>query len=137
MITNFESITYELTKDEKTLLPVLIAGFKSHDRNSPIKAPAIVAKVNRYFADRGSKVRLTEPRLRKMCNYIRSNSMIPLIATSQGYYTSYDVDEIRLQVISLRERAASINNCADGLSVFIPKADPAQGILFPQHDHQQ
>lgn len=137
MITNFESITYELTKDEKTLLPVLIAGFKSHGKDSPIKAPAIVSKVNKYFADRQSKVRLTEPRLRKLCNYIRSHSMLPLIATSQGYYTSYDVDEIRLQVISLRERAASINNCADGLGVFIPSPDPAQGILFPQHDHQQ
>ena len=137
MITNFESITYELTEDEKTLLPILIAGFKTHSKDTPIKAPEIVSKVNQYFADRNVKARLSEPRLRKMCNFIRANSLLPLIATSHGYYISHDPQDIRLQVLSLRERAASINNCADGLEVFIPHPQSQQGILFQQPDHQQ
>lgn len=113
MITNFEKITYDLTSDELAMLHTLIRGFKAHGKDNPIKEPQIIAALKK----KGSK--LTGPRLRKLCNYIRSNSLIPLIATSKGYYTSYDREEIRRQVQSLYDRANAIVDSAEGLKKFI------------------
>lgn len=119
MITNFEDITSELTEKEQELLPVLVKGFRCHTKENPIKAPDIVRQVNVYFKTKNSPLRLTEPKLRKCCNYIRSKSLLPLIATSEGYYVSYDKDIVYSQIQSLRERASSINSCATGLQKFI------------------
>jgi hypothetical protein len=44
---------------------------------------------------------------------------LPLIATSQGYYVSYDKQEINAQIQSLVERANSILKSAEGLKKFI------------------
>lgn len=120
MIQNFESITYELTEDEMNLVPILVAGFKRHGKNDPIKAPSIVEAVNKYLQSKGMKIKMTEVRLRKIVNYIRTNGMLPLCSTSKGYYISNDPDEIRSNVQSLLERASSIRKCADGLASLIP-----------------
>ena len=114
MITNFESITTELTEQEKLILQQIIKGFSSHNKDNPIKEPDIV----RLFNER-SPVKINGVRLRKIVNYIRSNGLLPLIATSRGYYVSYDKNEIELQIKSLMQRARSIENCANGLCSFI------------------
>lgn len=110
MITNFEEITSELTDAEKIVLPILINGLKKFYKDKPIKAPIIVAKINEAY-----KVDLTEPRLRKLINHIRVNSLLPIIATSNGYFVSTDRQEIEKQIRSLEERARSIQKSADGL----------------------
>ena len=115
MLTNFEEITVELTEDELKVLPFLLAGLKARTEHNPIKAPEIVKNLNAFLVQQGIPVKITEARLRKMCNYIRSNAIIPLIATSKGYFVSYDSEWIRSQVKSLQERARSILVCADGL----------------------
>lgn len=112
-VTNFENITQELTEKELKLIPILIRCFASHTKDNPIKAPEIVNKMNK------AGYKMSEPRLRKCCNYIRSNAMLPLIATSDGYYCSYDKEIIKSQMQSLYERANSIKNCADGLARFL------------------
>lgn len=113
MITNFEEVTCELSEYELRLVPVLIRGFETKTKANPIKAPEIIKSM------KGFGYKISEPRLRKICNHIRSNGLLPLIATSNGYYVSYDRDEIAAQIRSLRERADSINNCANGLTTFI------------------
>jgi hypothetical protein len=120
MITNFEEITSELNERELKLIPLLISGFKSHGVDDPIKAPEIVKKMNEYLSANNFGLKMTEPRLRKCCNHIRANGMIPLIATSQGYYVSKDPEIIQSQINSLIERANSIMNCAEGLKRFLP-----------------
>lgn len=117
MITNFETITHDLTDEEKKLIPILIKGFKTHTIKNPIKAPDIVSALN--SKDLGLDKKFTEVRLRKLCNFIRSNSLLPLCATSKGYFVSYDEEEIHNQIKSLRERADAIISCADGLEKFI------------------
>jgi hypothetical protein len=119
MITNFESQTYELTAEELQLLPILIAGFRRHDETDPIKAADIVTQMTIYLENKGITTGFTEPRLRKFVNYIRSNGILPLIATSQGYFVSDDMDRVRTQVLSLQQRARSILICADGLENYI------------------
>jgi len=117
MITNFEDITHDLTTEEKKLIPILIKGFKTHTILNPIKAPEIVSALN--SKDLGLEKKFTEVRLRKLCNFIRTNSIIPLCATSKGYFVSYEKLEIENQILSLRERADAIIACADGLQNFI------------------
>jgi tetrahydromethanopterin S-methyltransferase subunit B len=50
---------------------------------------------------------------------IRSKGILPLIATSNGYYCSYDKQEIMEQIKSLQERADAIINSANGLKKFL------------------
>jgi len=119
-ITNFEQHTAELNKDELAMLQAVIDGFRKHGETNPIKAPVIVTQMNEYLSRKKSKLKMNEVRLRKFCNYIRSNSLLPLIATSDGYYVSDDHEKIRSQIKSLRERASSISKCADGLTAFLP-----------------
>jgi len=119
MVRNFEDITMELTKEEQSLIPLLVQGFRTHSRQNPIKASEIVEKTNKFLGDNCFEIRLSEARLRKCCNYIRSNGILPLIATSAGYYVSTDKEEIRAQIQSLCERASAIRKSADGLRVFM------------------
>jgi hypothetical protein len=138
MIENFEEITKELNQEELKLVPVLIEKFSNHSYANPIKAPDIVNEMNNNIGC--SNALMTGPRLRKLCNHIRSNGLLPLIATSKGYFISTDKDVIKSQIRSLRQRANSINNCADGLEEFIiPKvkivdycdcAEPGRWPLF-------
>jgi hypothetical protein len=114
MIINFEELTYELTENEIKILPLLINGFKNYTINNPIKEPDIVQRFN----DR-NEFKLSGVRLRKLVNYIRSNGLLPLIATSKGYYVSYDKEIIELQIKSLNQRAQSIINCSDGLKKYL------------------
>lgn len=114
MIKNFEEITVELSENEKLILPQIIKGFSNYTKRNPIKEPEIVKRFN----ERSESLKISGVRLRKLVNYIRSNGLLPLIATSKGYYVSYDKAEIDAQIISLRQRARSINNSADGLSKF-------------------
>ena len=120
-ITNFEEITPELTIEELALVPILISGFELHTEKNPIKAPEIISSLRTYLSVNkpGIKIKITEARLRKFVNHIRVNAMLPLIATSKGYYVSWDDNELRMQVKSLQERARSILNAADGLERFI------------------
>jgi hypothetical protein len=114
-VTNFESITYELTEDELKHVSGLVLALKLRTKESAIKAPEIVKSMN-IFAERNKLCKMTDARLRKCINYIRSNSILPVIATSQGYYCSYDEKELSDQIKSLTERANSIMDCVFGLN---------------------
>lgn len=115
MITNFEDITFELTEEELRIVPDVCEAFRKYKKENPIKSNEIVDKINANKERLNISFTMTGARLRKICNYIRSNGMIPLIATSSGYYTDYSVETIQAQIKSLQERANSINRCASGL----------------------
>jgi len=121
MITNFDKHTEELDAHDLAIIPLVIKAFSKYTKENPIKAPEIVATFNLNKEKINYPRKLSEPKLRKMCNYIRSNGLLPLIATSQGYYVSYDQKEVNDMIKSLRERAASINRSADGLVKFADK----------------
>jgi len=118
MVTNFEQITEELTRKELDIIPILVSGFKRYTKENPIKSDTLVNNLNEYFEKNNIHNKITGARLRKCCNYIRTNGLLPLIATSNGYYVSSDKNEIQKQIQSLIERANSIMNCARGLNKF-------------------
>lgn len=119
MIINFEEITQELTDQELEIIPVLIKGFKLHSINNPIKEPEICKGLNNFLERNGFEIRITGARLRKCVNYIRTNGLLPLIATSNGYFISDDREVIQKQIKSLEQRARSIQTCAEGLKKFL------------------
>jgi hypothetical protein len=119
MITTFEEITHELSNEELDIIPIVVHGFKKYTKENTIKAEQIVTRLNEYLKNNGYKIRMTQPRLRKMVNYIRTFSLIPLIATSNGYFTSDCKETIQDQVKSLQERASSILRCAEGMKKFL------------------
>ena len=119
MIKTFEEHTSELTAEEMQILHLVVNGFRQYKKNNPIKSELIVTRMNQYLQNNGYKIKMTGVRLRKMVNYIRSNGLIPLIATSQGYFTSYCKQTILEQITSLQERANSIERCAQGLKKFL------------------
>jgi hypothetical protein len=119
MITGFEEHTSELTAEEMEILNIVIHGFRQYKKNNPIKSELIVTRMNQYLQLHGYKIKMTGPRLRKMVNYIRTNGLIPLIANSQGYFTSDCKQTILEQIQSLQERANSIENAVQGLKKFL------------------
>jgi hypothetical protein len=119
-VTNFEEFTHELTSDEMEILPIVVHGFRNYKKENPIKAELIVSRLNDYLEKHPYlHPKMTQPRLRKMVNYIRTNGIIPLIATSNGYFTSDCKETIQEQIKSLQERANSIERCATGLRKFL------------------
>lgn len=119
MLKNFEAETAELSETELSLLPFLIKGFKSHNETKPIKAPVIVKELNKFFINERIDQKMTQVKLRKFVNYIRTRSLLPLIADTSGYYCSGDPKVIQSQITSLQQRANSIHACAVGLQKFI------------------
>ena len=119
MIKNFENITQELNDDEMNLVPMVMKAFEKYTINNPIKSDVIVKKINDYFETHKIKMKMTGARLRKIVNYIRTNSLKPLMATSKGYFVSNDVNVIMDQIQSLNQRAKSIRDCAHGLELLI------------------
>jgi len=119
MIKNFEEITVGLTARELNIIPIFIKFISDYDQSNPIKASKIVAALDEILEAQGLGIKMNEVRVRKCSNHIRTNSLLPLIATSKGYFVSYDQDVIAMQIQSLYERAEAVNASADGLSLFV------------------
>jgi hypothetical protein len=121
MITNFEDITQDLTKEELVLLPIFVSAFANRTESNPIKSADIVDKMNAYLVSKAIDMKITGVKVRKFVNHIRSNAILPVIATSKGYYVSHDQYIIMTQMKSLNQRARSILQCVDGLANFISR----------------
>ena len=105
MIPGFTPQTEPLNDYEQTvLLPVICSGL----RNKIGEARAVTnATITR--AMRGAGYQLTEARLRKIINHIRTTGMVKwLIATSKGYYIATSRQEMEDYIISLRGREMAI-----------------------------
>ena len=117
-ITNFEDITYPLTDYEKTLVPIIIRCMEKYKKANPIKGTAILSGLKAA----GHKV--NNARVMKVINHIRGHHLMPIIATSKGYYSTDEKDweEIRKQIQSLEERIAAQQFAMDGLSWYLPES---------------
>lgn len=113
MLTLFTNITEELTELEKnTLVPMLVDTLKlTHERNR-IKGKDLCG----WFKASGHQV--TEPRIRKMVNYIRVTSAMGnnvLIGASNGYFITRDLHLVDDQIESIQGRIDSMQAVIDSL----------------------
>lgn len=113
MINLFENITEELTDYEKeVILPVVIKGLETKNGKQN-------AVTNKYIVGKLSIIGIStsSPRIRKIIHYIRvENKISRLIATSNGYYISNNIDELDNYIKSLKQRLNSIRSVKDSLT---------------------
>ncbi|MFY8161624.1 MAG: hypothetical protein ACOVNU_09870 [Candidatus Kapaibacteriota bacterium] len=119
MVKNFEEYTYDVTDEERVIIPILIKGLSTKTKENPIHSDDICKKLNEYFLKSNMNITISGARLRKLTNLLRSKGVLPIIATSKGYYCSFDKLEIRNQIESLEDRARAIYNSAEGLRKFL------------------
>jgi hypothetical protein len=104
MLKNFEKITIELTSQELEYVEFLGQWFMTNQgKKNTLKNSDIASLINRMF---GKNIK--EPRVRKVVQFLRTNGLPNLIATSNGYFYSDDVAEIEAWVISLKQRESAI-----------------------------
>ena len=108
MIEGFETITSDLTPYElQQVLPLVRAGLLT-------KNGAAMAVTNKEIVAglaKNCSISISEPRVRKIINYIRVKNMIPrLIATSRGYYVAESRQEVLDYIESLRSRENAIKS---------------------------
>lgn len=95
----------------------LIAGLRKRiGKDKAITGAQIVQAINNALQP---KRKFTEVRLRKMVNHLRSHGMLPVLASSSGYYVSYNQSEVMEEIESLYQRASGINSAANGLKKFL------------------
>ena len=124
MILGHEDITNDLNSEEIWLANELVKFFVNKTKDNPVKSIQIVTGVNKHYS---LKKRFTDVRLRKIINYYRVNSIVPIISNKNGYYVSYDETEIENMVTSLSQRAGSILDCAIGLKRIILNKEKQNG----------
>lgn len=121
MIETFEDITAPLSEDELRVLPFIVAGLERRTSSNPVTSKEIVEAINRnlekYQVDK--RFKMNGARLRKMVNYLRVKSVLCVIATSEGYFTTDDPVIIEKNIRSLEERAGAIVAAAEGLKRFL------------------
>jgi len=104
MLKNFEKITVELTPIELEYVEFLGQWFMANQgKQHTLKNGDIAKLINRMFSKN-----ITEPRVRKVVQFLRTNGLPSLIATSNGYFYSEDTKEIEAWIISLKQREAAI-----------------------------
>lgn len=118
MITNFEEITAPLTTDEKAIIKLLMSLFNKTKKDNPVKSYKLVDDINSLKHFIGIKNEISGVTIRKLVNLIRRNGLFPVIATSKGYYVSYEKEEVAKAVKSLQERAQAIEQASFGLEKF-------------------
>lgn len=105
MLTLFKDITKEVTEfEKKVLVPMLVDTLQYTSEHKLHKGKELAG----WFKACGHNV--TEPRIRKMVNYIRvMNLMAPkvLIGTSNGYFITDQVSTVDDQIESLQGRIDS------------------------------
>lgn len=125
MITNFEEITKPLTETEKGIMNILVSILEKTNPKNPIKAPQLVSMITYKYNIK----KFGQARLRKIINYIRGNGVLPVIATSKGYYLSYERNIIESEIKSLNERADAIRSASRGLRKFLATNEQLKLVL--------
>lgn len=123
-ITNFEEITETLTEGELMMLPYVKMGFeKFTTKENAIKSDSLCEIINHLYIMEngfvGDFVPMNGVRLRKFVNYLRKNSILPVIGVKNGYFVNYQQEELENQIKSLTERANGILVAAEGLKRFL------------------
>lgn len=105
MITNFETITADLSYPEKLATRVLIDTLNDSSKICPISQSALSDHIKNETG-----LDFSASRIRKMIHYISRKKLtrLPLLANSLGYYISDDQTEIARYLKSITDRIEAI-----------------------------
>lgn len=112
MIHGFETETAPLSKQELDLVPIFVTSLKTHiGKERAVTSSSIAEGIYKYC-----RVKIQGPRIRKIINHIRVNSLVPcLVSSSKGYYISNSQEEMEQYIASLKERSGAILSVAQAL----------------------
>jgi len=116
MLTNFETITEDLTEYEiNKVMPVIAAGLSTKlGKQNAINGNAICKKVNE--SNCFNKYTLKPVRLRKIIGAIRlTGKLMYLCSSAKGYYLANDIQELDECIDSLEQRIAQQQRVVDAL----------------------
>jgi hypothetical protein len=105
MIKNFEQVTADLNHDEKKIVPIIVKRFQNlKGKQNIVTNQQIIDGLYKHY-----NIKLTQPRVRKIIQYIRLNNLLAgLIATQGGYYYTTRESEIRDWIETMKQREAAI-----------------------------
>lgn len=105
----------KLNNEEVVIIPDLVKILLKSNREKPILCSQITTWLinNKDYYNLNYKPNSSH--IRKLINFIRSESILPVMSFNRGYYVSYKTEDIENMVKSLRERAQAISAAADGL----------------------
>lgn len=112
MIKGFSEQTEPLTDyEQNTLLPVIMRGLSARiGKESAVINRHIVTSLQPTY-------NVTEARVRKIINHIRTNDLIPgLIATSEGYFIAETEQELKDYEMSLLGREMAIREVRESIA---------------------
>lgn len=106
--------------DVNVLTPLLVKMFKQKSSKDNVLS---TKKIVTFFTDKKNEIgfsgAFTTQRLQKLVNYIRVNSILPIIATSHGYYCSNDVEDIMEMINQFQGRIDAMKAAQEGLRYII------------------
>ena len=104
MLKNFEKITIELSPIELEYVEFLGQWFTATKGKENTVKNGDIAKLIKTAFDK----KIADSRVRKVLQFLRTNGLPNIIATSNGYFYSDDIAEIEAWIISLKQREAAI-----------------------------
>jgi hypothetical protein len=116
MITTFENTTENISEKEKQFIPYLLTELQS--KLYPRKAHEICRAINR-MEDLPVSMEMNPLRLRRITHYLRANGIAAIIANEKGYFLAQNSMDIKLQIISLKDRVTAMQNVIRGLEIML------------------
>ena len=101
MITGYEEITGKLTKEEMKIVKITTEAFfyMLKGRKHQLTIRDIISRL------KGAGFEISEPRMRKIIQFIRINNLVSGICSdSGGYWIAENSDEFKQTLISLKDR---------------------------------
>lgn len=128
MINGFPEETGHLTGHEIPIMKFVAKRLQWNlGKANKVKSTKIIKAIEVEF-----NVKLSQPRLRKIINFIRTESIIPfLVAASDGYWVETDEKELNKYIEGLRQRADAITNVADIMAM--NKFKYAEFLIYENH----
>ena len=94
-------------------LPHVLSLLKKSKKESPLKSYEFVQILS------AKKIVLKDSEFRSLVNYVRTEGLLPVVASKKGYYATFDAVRIKQQIDSLNKRAKLITASANGLKKFL------------------
>jgi len=115
MIYGFKKETEQLSEyEQNVVLPVIVKGLQTKiGKENAITNTQMIKGLQKY----GYK-KISEPRIRKIINFIRIQGLIiNLIASNKGYWIEQDIEERRKYVQGVKQRAESMLATLDSIEI--------------------
>lgn len=94
------------------VIPAIESILRKTDKSKSLYSDEIIKMIN-------TKVELEKPltqiQFRQCINYMRRNKVLPIMAGSNGYYITDDIEQMAAQVESFNSRIKALEQARDGI----------------------